>query len=263
MEVDTPQERPPFVVRFGSAVLVGALGAVACTLPAAMRVTETLPGGPGTARVWVALAAAALAPMAAAVGVLRGARVGLRAFAGPKAGVRAFGVALWLALVFATLALFGSVLRATTHHHALAGVTFAIGAVVVAIALGVLCARVVAIAESGARARHVVLAITGIIAAIAIAYVGLRFARALARPTDMPSTAGGSLVDMLAFLIAATFASRPSLAGRRALMIAGPPLAAAVLALGVSALRSDPSVRDAIAERAPAFSPAVQLLSGR
>jgi hypothetical protein len=256
--------RAPLVVRFGSALLVGAVAALACTLPASMRVVATLAGGPDTLRVWLALGAAALAPMVVAVGVLRGARVGLRAYVGPGAGARAFGVALWLALLFSVLALFGDTLRATTHHHALAGVTFAMGAVVVAVGLAVACARIVGLVQNGsANVRRAVIALATLVAVLGVAFVSMRFARALSRPSDTPSTAGGTLVDMLAFVIAAAFASRPSLAGRRVLMLAGPPLAVAVLALGISLLRGDPSVCDAIAERAPIYLPIVQLVSGR
>ena len=92
--------------------------------------------GASAPRAWVALAAAALVPMVAAVVVLRGAREGLRAFAGPGAGLRAFGVGLWIASLIVAFTFFGGVLRAHTHHHGLAGVTFAFGALGLAIAIG-------------------------------------------------------------------------------------------------------------------------------
>jgi hypothetical protein len=212
--------------------------------------------------VWIALAAAALVPMTAAVVVLRGAREGLRAFAGPGAGLRASGVGLWLASLLVMLALFGRVLRAHTHHHALAGVTFAFGALAAAVGSALVCARVVAIARGAPEfARRGLVLILGGAVALALAYVGLRFVHGASHDAASYGAAG-TVVDVLAFALAAFFASRRSLAARRMIALVGPPVAVVIVALGASTLRDEP-VRAAIGESAPAFSPVVDVLPGR
>lgn len=265
-----PVEPPPasseesgsLVVRFGTAVGLGAVAALASVIPATMRVASAGAPGPGTARVWLALASAALGPMVASVVVLRGAREGLRAFGGPGAGLRAFGVGLWLSSLIVAFTVFGRMLRANTHHHGLAGVTFAFGALAAAVASALVCARIVALARTAPDfARRGLVAILGAAAALALVFVGLRFVRGASQ--DAASFgAAGTVVDVLAFALAAFFASRRSLGGRRVIALVGPPVAVVVVALGLSTLRDAP-VRDAIGERAPAFAPVVDLLPGK
>src|ERR1019366_4733011 len=137
------------VLRFGTAIGLAAAAALACALPAAMRVAAVL-GAEGTGRAWTGLAASALVPMVATVLTLRGAREGLRAFGGPGAELRAYGMALWAVWLVVALALFGSVLRATTHQHALAGVTFAFGELALAVGLALASARVVELLRDAA-----------------------------------------------------------------------------------------------------------------
>jgi hypothetical protein len=255
-----PDERGSTVVRVGTAVGSGAMAALACAVPAAMRVASA--DGPGTASTWVALAAVALGPMIAAVVVLRGAREGLRAFAGPGAGLRAFGIGLWIASLLVGLALFGSVLRATTHHHALAGVTFAFGALAFAAGDALVCARIVAIARVlPDRGRRVLLPALTLALGIVLFAVGVRFVRVASRDAASYGAAG-TVVDVLAFALAALFASRRWLVGRRVVALAGPPVAVVIVALGIAALR-DPSVHDAITAGAPAFVPVADVLLGR
>jgi hypothetical protein len=242
-------------MRFGTAVGLAAAAALTCSFPATMRVSSVV-ASEGTARVWVALAAAALGPMVAAVVVLRGAREGLRAFAGPGSALRAFGVALWLASLLVGLSLFGGVLRATTHHHALAGVTFAVGAVALAAGSGVVCARIISILRGAPQGVRRILAVAlGFMACAAVAWVGLGFMRAAASSDDPSSAAAGTVVDVLAFALAALFGARRSFVARRPLALLGPPVAVVLLAVGASTLRDAP-LRDAIEERAPAYASA-------
>jgi hypothetical protein len=250
-----------FVARFGTAVGLGALAALAGAVPATMRVASVAGDGAGPARVWLALAAAALLPMLAAVWVLRGAREGLRAFAGPGAGLRAAGAGLWVASLLAGFTVFGSVLRAQTHQHALAGVTFAFGALAFSVASAVVCARLVAIARAAPALGRRVLVLALVAAAVlALAYVGLRFLRAASHDAASYGAAG-TVVDVLAFALAAFFASHRSLRGHRAFAVVGPPVAVALVAVGILTIRSTPLLRDAIGESAPAFAPVVELLS--
>jgi hypothetical protein len=244
-------------LRFGTAVGLASCAALACALPAAMRVGSAVGATQETTgRAWTALAAAALVPMVAAVVTLRGAGEGLRGYAGPGAELRAYGVALWATWLLMALALFGSVLRSTTHHHALAGVTYAFGAVALAGGLALVCARIVGIMrESSALVRRALALGLAMFVFAAIGGIGARFLHAASHdPASAP--AAGMVVDCLAFLLAALIAARAALAARRAVAIVGPPVAVAVAALGLSGLR-DPPLRAAIDERAPAFAPVV------
>lgn len=248
------------MLRVGATVGAGAAAAIVCVVPAALRVASQ--GEPGVAQALVALAACALVPMLASVVVLRGAQEGLRAFAGAGAGLRAFGVGLWLATLLVGLSIFGSVLRATTHHHALAGVTYAFGALLFAIADALVCARVLAIARAmpDRGRRALLLALTAAVGILLFA-VGVRFVRAASH--DAASfAAAGTVVDVLAFLLAAIFAARARQAWRRPLALVGPPVAVIVAVLGIVELRSA-AVHDAVVDRAPAFSPAADVLGGR
>jgi hypothetical protein len=266
----TPPPHEPeagsIVLRFGSAVGLASAAALACAVPPALRISAAL-GADGTAatpptgRAWIGLAAAALVPMVGTVIVLRGAREGLRAFGGAGAELRAYGGGLWAASLFVMLAYFGSVLRATTHHHALAGVTFAFGAVVLAVASALACARVTAILRGVSEERRRVLVIAlGLAALAAVSWTGFRFLRAASHdPASAP--AAGNVVDVLAFGLAAFFAAGHSLASRRPLALVGPPAAVAIAALGISVLRDAP-LRTAIDDGAPAFAPIVDQMPG-
>jgi len=251
----------PLVVRFGTSVGLGAVAALAAAIPATMRIAPVVGDGVGAARVWLALAAATLVPMLAAVAVLRGAREGLRAFAGPGAGLRALGASLWIASLGVGLTFFGTVLRAETHQHALAGVTFAFGALAFSVASAVVCARLVAIARAApVLGRRAIVFVAGTAAVLALAYVGMRFLHAASHDAASYGAAG-TVVDALAFALAAFFASHRALRGRLMFALIGPPVAVVVVALGVRTLRGVPPLRDAIGESAPAFAPVVEFLS--
>jgi hypothetical protein len=255
-----PEDTGSLVLHFGTALGLAAAAALAAALPAALRVAAAT-GQDGTARAWAGLAAAALAPMVVMVVVLRGAREGLRAFGGPGAELRAYGVGLWAASLLVTLTFFGSVLRATTHQHALAGVTFALGALALAVGIALACVRVVAILRGASAGLRGGLAFAlALVLFVALGVVGERFLQGASRePASGP--AAGMVVDVLAFSLAALFAARRSLASRRALAVVGPPVAVAIAALGLSALR-DPPLRAAIDERAPVFAPMVDEIPG-
>jgi hypothetical protein len=247
--------------RFGSAIGLAAIAAVLCVLPATLRVcaavgpVETIP------RVSIALAAAALLPMVVSILVLRGAREGLRAFAGPEMGVRSFGAGLWVTSLIVTFSVFGGVLRATTHHHALAGVTFAFGALALAVGSALVCARVVVILRlASPLVRWALAGALAGLAMVALAWVGFRFMRATAHDPASASAAA-IVVDTLAFTLAAGFAAQPSFALRRPLALSGPPVAVVIAILGIAALH-DPRLRAAIDDHAPAFSTAAWWIPG-
>jgi hypothetical protein len=266
-----PKPGPTRVLRLGTAVGLAAAASLACVLPATLRIAGS--SSEGATRVWIALGAAALGPMVAAIVVLRGAREGLRAFGlqprpgtgddwGPSSEAaerRAYGIVLWLASLLVLLSVYGSVLRATTHHHALAGATYAIGALVLAIGSAIACARIVAILSGASDGvRRVGGAFLAIVTAAALAWVAVRFLRA-ASADPASAAAAATVVDVLAFTLAAGFAARPSFAGWRAVALIGPPVAATVLVLGAVTGR-DIALRTAIENRAPAYSTVVDLV---
>ena len=250
-----------FGLRVATALGAAVAAAAVASLPAALRLGSAFSTTP---RAWCACTATMLVPMFLFVLLLRQARAGVRALRGEHPSARALGVAIWLVTLFFSLAAFGSLLRATTHNHALAGATFAFGAVALALGLGVVCARIAAIvgATSDPMRRGLVVGFGGILA-LAVLVAGLRWAHALDGAANPPTTAGALCVDLLAFGLAALFASRPSFAARRTLGIVGPIVAVAVLALGIATLRAERSALDVFATRAPALETVAALLSGK
>ncbi|MGD0677031.1 MAG: hypothetical protein ABSC94_16570 [Polyangiaceae bacterium] len=249
------------VLRFGTAVGTGTAASFACVIPATLRVSSLVSATEGTIRVWVALAAAAFVPMVLCVLVLRSAREGLRAFGGVGVELRAYAVVLWLAWLLVALSIFGSILRATTHQHALAGVTYGFGAVAIAVGSAVVCARIFAILRNTSAAVRRLLAI--VLAALTAAAVGWVCLRFLSEASRDPASAGAAatVLDVLAFSLAAGFAARPPFATERALALVGPPIAVTLLALGALTLRDTP-LRDAIDDEAPAFSVVTDVFPG-
>jgi hypothetical protein len=245
MHAPTPRSTPPprAILEIGSALGLTAAAALACSLPAALRVSASLEAAASamaTWRTWVALASAA--------------REGLRAFGGPGARIRALGVGVALSWALVAMALFGSILRAVTHNRALAGVTYAFGALLLVVAVAIATRRVVTRLEGASSAAQIGCGGAAALASLAaVGWAGLRLAEAAS--SDSSSGAAAALVvDVLAFALAALFAARPSFVRRRALAIAGPPVLLVVAASGFFLLRDAP-LREAIEQRAPMFAP--------
>lgn len=256
---DTDESAPQAsrVLRFGSTVALALLGAFVASLPAASR-TWDVSGS------WLVLASLELVPLALAMVLFRQARVGLRSFAGPGAAERSLAVAVWLLASTLVLALVGAVLRATTHHHPLAGVTFALVACIAAVLLVPTSVRIVDIAlgwlRSGARARLVAaFVMTGTIVGLVV----LRLVHAVPAEATLSPTASATVIDLSAFALVAFLASLPDVSNRRLLALIGPPAAVALLAVGVPRLTGGGSVAPVIEERGPLFSPIVELARSR
>jgi hypothetical protein len=255
-------ERGKFVLHGGALVARAVGAALVCTLPAMVRVSAVLGGTAPGVRAWASLATAALGPMVLAIVVLRRARRELHTVAGSGTWLVGFGFALWLASLLVTLAVFGGVLRATTHHHALAGVTYAFGALALAAGWGLVCARLVAILRGASkRVRRWGIVLLGALALGAVAYLGVGFLGAVARDPSS-AKASATVVDVLAFAVLAFFMSRRADAVRWSFALAGPPLAVFLATLGVTTLR-DPPVREAIDERAGTFATAADFIAGK
>jgi FtsH-binding integral membrane protein len=242
------------VMRVGYVFAGGVVAAVASSLPAALRM-----GGGGAARAlehWIALSALATPIGVGAVAVLKRARVGLRLLVGEHAALFAMGVLWWCVIELGLLSVFGAVLRKTTHHHALAGVTFAVFAAVTGIIVGLLARRATANLARGEGSVHRVgLAIAAGAAFLVLLLVGVRTSKA-----ENIHTAA-ALVDALALMVTATIASSRLFGRYRPMAIAGVPVAVLVLMVGLTTLRFDPKMRESIPEAAPIHGLVLSLAS--
>lgn len=233
------------VLRVGAVVGGGVLAAAVSSLPAALRI-----GGAGSVvralQHWLALAAL-LTPVAViVVAVLHRGRTGLRLLAGERAPVFAAGALWWAVLELGVLSIFGAVLRAKTHHHGLAGVTFAIVALVSGLVVAMLAVRgvrlLLRLPPGGHRAALVVAAVA---AFVVVGLIGIRMSRAEGMHT------AGALVDTLVLVGSAALASSRHASKWRPLAIAGVPVAALLLLLGIALMRVEPGLRQLVADGAP------------
>lgn len=244
-EHEDDEDAASIVTRFGTVVGAGVLAAIAASLPASLRIGD---GGAAmrAMEIWGSLAALITPVAILAVGVLRRARAGLRVTVGPHGGLLAGAVLWWCVLQLGVLGAFGAVLRAKTHHHGLAGATFAIFALVSGLVMALLAwrgARALGRADEGVQ--RVALAVAATAAFLALVLVGVRTARAPELGT------ASALVDVLALAVASFFGSSHVLARVKALAAAGVPVAAVVLVLGLSTLRAQPSLQADVNRTAP------------
>lgn len=241
-------------MRLGTVVGGAAVAAIAASLPAAIRMGDG--GSIGRAIVnWIALSALAIPMAIVAVAMFRRGRDGLRLLAGERAIVLAAGVLWGCVLEAAFLSIFGALLRAKTHHHGLAGVTFAIAALgsgVVVALLSVRGARM--LAGLAPAAQRLGLSFAAVAAFLIVMLVAIRTSRA-----EGLHTAAG-LVDVLAITVASAIASARVFAGVRPLALAGVPVAALFLLIGLVALHGDADLQNRLIENAPLQGWLVELL---
>ena len=235
----------PPITRFGTVVGGGVLAAVASSLPAELRIGD----GGSVVRAfeqWLALAAL-LTPLAILfVAVFRRGRAGLRILAGDRAELFVAAALWWAVLELGVLSVFGSVLRAKTHHHGLAGVTFALLALMSGVVVALLAVRGVRLlVRLPAKGYRVALTIVGLTSFTVIILVGVRTGRAEGLHTS------SALVDMLALIVSAAIASSRAMARWRPLAVGGLPIASAILLLGYATVRAEPDLSGLLAEGAP------------
>jgi hypothetical protein len=234
-----------FVTRLGTVVGGGVLAAAASSLPAELRMGD---GGSILRAIeqWLALAAI-LTPLAIlVVAVFRRGRVGLRILAGSRAPLFAAAALWWAVLELGVLSVFGAVLRAKTHHHGLAGVTFAMLALVSGIGIGLVALRGVGmLLKMPAGGHRVALIIAASATFIVVALIGIRTSRASGLHT------AAAMVDSLALLVSAAIASTRAMARWRPLAVGGVPIAAAILLLGFACIRAEPDLKELLTEGAP------------
>ncbi len=246
--------------RAGSLVTAAVVASCFAGVPAAVRIATKLDGALalGPVGIGLAVAAAWALPMLVAVGVLRHARVGVRAFEGDGHGRRTTALAVWTAAFGVFLAIFGTALRGSTHHHALAGATFALVSVVVGGVLGIIAlrfARTLFESSDAVRAGGITLVVAAALLAVALLAVRLAHVAGAEGAHDTAEL----LIDGLAFAITAILASRPELIRSRAVAISGVPIALVLLVGGVYQLRAAPALAASLRENAPASTPIVKL----
>jgi hypothetical protein len=257
----SPDDPPPaevgsWLITFGSVVGAGTVGSTFATAPALLRL-ESVAGVCSPIGAWALLTGATLVPMSLLVLALRRARGSFGAFDNGDDWVPFAMLLAWFGSTFVTLALLGALLRAQTHHHALAGVTFAIAGVVLSLVLARIWARLAAITHRAPKGpRWVILVAVGVGLAVSLMWA----LRGLARESPPLKLENMKLLDGLAFAIGALIASGRPFVNGRALALVGPPLAAVVLVLGASSLRTCPSLREALSGQAPGVSLVVALV---
>ena len=231
------------VTRLGTAAFGGAVAALFASLPAALRLSDA---SAGRAVAWIALSGLATPFAVVAVGLLRRSRVGAKLLARERTELWAAAFLTWATLELLLASAFATVLRKHTHHHGLAGVTFAVFALLSGALGALLVARAAdRVSSLGARAQR------GALVASAIgAFVVVVAAAVGAAGGEGLHTASG-VVDFFAFAVACTIASSRALARRKSLAMGGVPIAALVVAVGLVSLRAHPSLGAALEGDAP------------
>lgn len=233
------------VLRIGIVIAGGVLSAVIGSMPAALRL-----GGEGSLGTlltrWVVLSALCLPMAVIAVAVLKRARVGLRELLGERAQLLVIGVLWWSVIMLGLLAVVGAVLKKMTHHHALAGVTFAFFAVVSGIVVGLLARRTTAmLGRGGTKLQKVGLTIVG---SCAVVVLGLVLVRTGKSP-DLHAAAG--MIDAISLSIVALMTSSRAFTKLRPLAVVGLPAAILILVVGLTLLRFDPKLHPLLGVGAP------------
>ncbi len=246
--------RQPLVIRFATAVGLVTLAALGAVAPATARLAAVAPRA--TVALWAALACIALGPMMATVLALRVSDPSVREVLRSHAVFRILVAVLSFLVLLAALTLVGSVLRATTHNHVLAGVTFSAAALGIATFVMLSALRLVTLLEARSRwMRWLWIVVLNLMALAAQAWIISRIVRG---PVGDEASwgAAASLIDVPLFAICAIVASQRSVAelpGLSLLALVGLPLAVAVVTIG-SPMLNERWVRSVLGERAPAYA---------
>jgi hypothetical protein len=184
----------------------------------------------------------------------------------------------WGALLSAGLAPLGALLRARTHHHGLAGVTFAIVALLLALGLALVVRRAVElVAASTPRTQRIALgafwSALGLAVLLLAVVGGLRSAAApvgadatadAASVALVPAlTANALAIDVMAFVLAAAFASRSLRGGDGATRVEkgfawGSIPALTLVVLGAGSLGRVDGLQEELARSSPFFALALR-----
>lgn len=253
-ESEPESDDSSLALKLGFIVAGGVISAVTSSLPPALRIGAELSAGRAFER-WLVLSALALPLSVFAVAVLQRARVGVRLLAGESTSLLATGILWWCVIELGVLSFFGALLRKATHHHALAGVTFAVFAVVSGIFVALFARRTtLMLARGSATLQRAAFAVAGASAFAGIMLVGFRTSRA-----DGMHTAA-MLVDGVALAVTSTIVSSRAFSHWRPLALASVPAAVLVLVAGLTKLRFSPELGQSLLETAPIHAWVLTLL---
>ena len=243
------------VIAIGTAVGCGAFAALLGSMPAALRLQDV----DGERRGWLLLAACAVPFTTLAVIIFREAYVGLRAYSGSARNfVRVFA-SLWLGSSAVILFGLGRVLRATTHHHALAGATFALAGAVVLVACGLFTHRIARAIESLRTREPAHVRAHALLSTLAYGIVVVTvLAAARGLHTKLPTGSAATMVDVTALALASALAARADLRAFRMFAALGPVAAIVLIALGITGF--SPDLGALVNLRAPAYGALLELL---
>lgn len=241
----------------GSAFGAAAGASLLATLPAALRLADA--AGGKLFGAWIVLAACVFGPVLVLLLVFRGAREGARGLGGeaPHAAMAAlfsFAIALYVIAMGV-----GAVLRAKTHHHGLAGATYALAILVAALGLALFATRLSrALGSLGPQTQRVLALASGLVLLVLVLLSCLRLAGEGERPW-----LGPLVIDVSGFVIATAFASRASFATLRSLARTGPIAALLLLVGGALVLKSAPSLTRLAHDHAKLCAPMLEGVTGR
>lgn len=234
--------------RLGDILGMAAIGALIAALPAARQLAHD---GIGFWQAWPATAVVGLAPLVAGRVAVRHASLAFSNASTDEKKQR-----LWIAgsvgVTTALAATIGAILRERTHHHGLAGTTFAMAMAFVALGSVVVGYRVETLARACSEKRARLAAALRwswiVLGSLAGAWV---FARA-ARSSASDWAAGPVLRDVAMLMLAVAIAvlARPL---RRVAVLIGPPLGLLMLVLGLRAWFVEPELCQKIREVAPVY----------
>ncbi|CAN5393735.1 hypothetical protein BH09MYX1_BH09MYX1_63100 [soil metagenome] len=233
MSASLPPTAAPFSTRLGGALAVAVPASMIAAVPAALRLSES--GALSLVHAWALLTGLVVLPVAILGLVGRRAYLGWCGLGPDEAGLRlaaAFGWLAWTALLADRV---GAILRAKTHHHALAGVTFSLAIIVTAMVLALVARRVFVLLRDLDR-RHETLTRAVAIVWVAVPIFGLVLAFRAAAP-DLAPDARATVIDGAALALGAIVASRSLASPQRALVVGGPVVFLTLLAIGIAGLR--------------------------
>ncbi len=248
LEDDEPeQEHGSPLMRFGAAVGAALASATLAVLPAAVRVSPVASPLAGTATVLTALVALALVPVGLTTLAVRYALAAVRLFDARGLGQGLATAVLWAVATFGALAGLGAFLRATTHHHGLAGVTFAVAGALGIFLLAPFCIRAVELTLGAPpELRWTIIVAAGLAFGVSVAFS--------LRALGADGGAAALAVDLIAFAFACAFGGGAFPVRSRPITLfalGGPPLAAVALVVGLGTLRTSPPLRSALESGAP------------
>jgi hypothetical protein len=232
-------EFEPMGVRIGKVLAAATMAAMASALPAVLRGRQAGLEGVTALIAWAAFAALAQLP---AIALVAGYRALLQTSRRAPRAVAT--ILLGLALSGGLNVLVGTTLRRTTHHHALAGATYAVVSMIMLVVSLAVARRIASGVRNSAWVTGGATAALMILTLLAAMRVG----RGLGG--ELPAAAAAHLIDGSALIFACVLAAQVSFRAPRMLSFAGPPLAMIVLLAGASTV-----LRGNLPHRIPEFAP--------